>query len=187
MKGMKQRLFVDMDGTLAVFRPVDHLEALYEEGYFYNLPPQMEVVEAVRMLAKSGNYEVYIMSSVLSDSHFALAEKNLWLDRYLPEIDVGHRIFPPCGENKLEYVPDGVRESDCLLDDYSKNLHEWEPPAKGIKLMNGINGTRGTWAGEKVQHDVLPEQMAARLMMIMERLSPEKLPKPEPKMRTPRL
>lgn len=26
----KQRLFVDMDGTLAVFTPVDELETLYE-------------------------------------------------------------------------------------------------------------------------------------------------------------
>ncbi len=30
----KQRLFVDMDGTLSVFTPVKELEALYEKGYF---------------------------------------------------------------------------------------------------------------------------------------------------------
>lgn len=29
----KKRLFVDMDGTLAVFRNVDTLETLYEKGY----------------------------------------------------------------------------------------------------------------------------------------------------------
>ena len=32
----KQRLFVDIDGTLAVFKPVDTLETLYEKGYLKN-------------------------------------------------------------------------------------------------------------------------------------------------------
>lgn len=35
----KQRLFVDMDGTLAEFKPVDTLEVLYEKDYFLNLKP----------------------------------------------------------------------------------------------------------------------------------------------------
>lgn len=30
----KQRLFVDIDGTLAVFKPVDTLETLYEKRVF---------------------------------------------------------------------------------------------------------------------------------------------------------
>ena len=34
---MKNRLFVDMDGTLAVFKTVDTMETLYEKGYFKNL------------------------------------------------------------------------------------------------------------------------------------------------------
>lgn len=46
----KQRLFVDMDGTLAVFRKVDELETLYEKGYFLNLAPQKNVLAAVREL-----------------------------------------------------------------------------------------------------------------------------------------
>jgi len=35
---MRPRLFVDMDGTLAVWNNV-YLEQLYEPGYFRNLPP----------------------------------------------------------------------------------------------------------------------------------------------------
>ena len=47
MKQEKQRLFVDMDGTLAVFRQVDELETLYEKGYFLNLAPQRNVLAEI--------------------------------------------------------------------------------------------------------------------------------------------
>ena len=84
----EKRLFVDMDGTLAVFKPVDELETLYEQGYFLNLQPQENVVEAIReIITKHPEIEVNILSAYLSDSEYALAEKNKWLDRYLPEID----------------------------------------------------------------------------------------------------
>lgn len=47
----KQRLFVDMDGTLAVFTPVDTLETLYEKGYFLYFNAAHNVVNAVRQLS----------------------------------------------------------------------------------------------------------------------------------------
>jgi len=43
-----KRLFVDMDGTLAVFTPVNQLETLYQEGYFANLKPIDNVVGAIK-------------------------------------------------------------------------------------------------------------------------------------------
>lgn len=146
----KQRLFVDMDGTLAVFKPVDELETLYEEGYFKRLAPQRNVVEAVRkIIMEHPEIEVNILSAYLTDSEYALKEKNEWLDRYLPEIDQDHRIFVACGADKKEGIRDGIRKTDFLLDDYTKNLNEWQPPARGIKLLNGINHTRGSWAFDR--------------------------------------
>jgi len=44
----KNRLFVDMDSTLAKFTPVEQLETLYEEGYFYNQKPLISVVDAIK-------------------------------------------------------------------------------------------------------------------------------------------
>lgn len=150
----KQRLFVDMDGTLAVFQPVDELEALYEKGYFEKLAPHQNVVDAIRELSiNCPEIEVFILSSVLADSRYALEEKNRWLDRLLPEVDKAHRIFPPCGADKKDFVPGGIRESDCLLDDYTKNLTLWQPPAKGIKLLNGINATKGSWSHDRIRYD----------------------------------
>ena len=69
MNNKSQRLFVDMDGTLAVFRPVDTLEKLYEKDYFANLEPQMNVIDGIRHIIRNNpNIEVFVLSAVLSDS-----------------------------------------------------------------------------------------------------------------------
>ncbi|MCM1327940.1 MAG: hypothetical protein NC253_00730 [Ruminococcus sp.] len=142
----KKRLFVDMDGTLAEFKVVDTLERLYEPHYFERLKPNMNVVEAVKDIVKNRpEIDVYILSAVLTDSKYALYEKKNWLKEYLPEIPEDRCIFPPCGSDKKDFIPNGIRSDDFLLDDYSLNLNSWEPPARGIKLLNGINGNNGTW------------------------------------------
>lgn len=168
---MKNRLFVDMDGTLAEFKTVDTLETLYEENYFLCLRPQKNVVNAIRELVTSEpDIEVFILSSVLPDSKYALKEKNLWLDAYLPQIDYEHRLYPPCGSDKREYVASsygGVSERDYLLDDYSLNLHSWVSPARGIKLLNGNNGTRGTWQFDCISAEKSGEVLADNIRSIV--------------------
>lgn len=145
-----KRLFVDMDGTLAEFKETDTLEILYEKGYFRNLAPLKPVTDAVNELAGAGSVEVFILSACLSDSPYALEEKNGWLDEHTPRIDRAHRLFPPCGIPKVQWLQERgftIDKTDFLLDDYSLNLHEWERYGTGIKLLNGINHTKGTWQG----------------------------------------
>lgn len=168
MNEQRQRLFVDMDGTLAVFKPVDEMETLYEKGYFLNLTPQENVVEAIREIATNhSEIEVNILSAYLTDSKYALQEKNEWFDRHLPEIDSDHRIFVPCGTDKKEGIREGIRSNDFLLDDYTKNLNEWQPPARGIKLLNGINHTRGSWPHDRLRYDREPSALADSILSIM--------------------
>ncbi len=162
-----KRLFVDMDGTLAEFHPVDTMETLYEQGYFAQLAPHENVVNGIKTFMKENpETEVFILSSVLTDSPYAQTEKNEWLDRYLSEIGMENRIFVPCGSAKNEFVPGGVRENDALLDDYSKNLHEWS--GKTLKLMNGINGTKGSFQGEKISAEMPVAEFAERLASFCE-------------------
>lgn len=163
----KQRLFIDMDGTLAVFAP-QKLETLLEKGYFANLEPMQRTVDAAKMLATNPDIEVYIMSSVLSDSKYAIQEKNEWLDKNLPEIPTARRIYPVCGTDKKDYVPSGIRKDDVLWDDYTVNLASWEPPAKGVKLLNGINHTQGTWEGDRISYAKPPEEIANNVLEIMQ-------------------
>lgn len=85
----------------------------------------------------------------------------------MPEIDAEHRIFPPCGKDKKEYIPDGVKPTDYLLDDYTNNLALWQPPAKGIKILNGINDTNGIWKYDKLDFRKSGEEMANNINSIM--------------------
>jgi len=161
----RTRLFVDMDGTLAVWHPTKKLEELYEEGYFKNLEPYQEVVNAIKTIINSKpDIEVFILSAYLSDSSYALQEKNEWLDKYLPEIDRNHRCFCHCGTDKSLAVPDGIKVTDVLLDDYTLNLKDWCPPGVGIKLLNGINDTHKTWQGERVLRFQPAEKIAEAIL-----------------------
>lgn len=167
----KKRLFVDLDGTVAEFKHVDTLEVLYEEGYFRNLKPIPNMIKAVKFfLEKYPEIEVFSLSSVLTDSKYALEEKNAWIDEHLPEIDRNHRLYPPCGSSKKEYVLDKLRyigKNDYLVDDYTQNLLDWEPPAKGIKLLNGINHTNQTWKGNMLSVAKKPSALAQDICEVM--------------------
>lgn len=163
----KPRLFVDMDGTLTVFTPVDEVERLYEQGFFYNQEPHLEVIDAVDFVNRNvDEIEVFVLSAVLSDSKYARDEKNAWLDKYLPSVDKDHRIFTPCGEDKAHFISN-LKETDYLLDDYTKNLSDWQPPARGIKLLNGINHTRGSWAFDCLRYDKAREELASDIINIV--------------------
>lgn len=151
-----------MDGTLADFQAVASEEELFEQGYFANLKPQSNVIEAVKELSAREDIEIYILSAVLP-SPYAQSEKNEWLDRYLPEVDAAHRIFVPCGEDKGKYIGHSLGADDLLLDDYSKNLKSWCPPGRAVKLMNDINGNFGTWRGARISMHEPPKIIADKL------------------------
>lgn len=177
----KPRLFVDMDGTLAEFRKlhidVDELEdiqttqerlqeILRTPGYFRSLNPQTNVVEAVRRLAEGGEVEVFVITCYLEHCS-ALYEKNEWLDEYLSVIDKEHRIFVPDGKNKSCYVPGYVNKNDFLLDDYTYNLCDWNVFGTGIKLLNGINNTNGSWKYSALRYDKTPEELANDILRLI--------------------
>ncbi len=150
----RERIFVDMDGVLAKFNHVQSEEELYEKGYFANLKPLPTVVDGMkRYIKENPDKEIYILSAYLTESPYALQEKNEWLDRYLPEISSDHRIFCPCGKSKADYIIGGIQKTDILIDDYTKNLTQWkEQGGIGVKLLNGINHTRGTWQGYSIDY-----------------------------------
>ena len=182
---MAKRLFVDMDGTLAEWRTLDlHLdteeesnpllvakkleEILLTPGYYYALKPMQNMLDAVSGIClREPDIEVFILSCYLEAKGEAspLQDKNNWLHQYLPEVRMDHRIFVPDGFQKSEFVLGGIGEEDYLLDDYTKNLHEWEQAGgKGIKVLNGINSTKGTWKGLRVNALKPPEEILQNIL-----------------------
>ncbi len=143
------RIFVDMDGTLAKWNNVE-FEQLFEQGYYRNLEPNAALVAEVRGLIQNGN-DVYILSAYLTESDYAYQEKLDWLDEHIPELTAEKTILLPYGENKAAYLKEHyspIAHDDVLIDDYTQNLLEWRDyGGEGIKYLNGINHTRGTWKG----------------------------------------
>ena len=87
----------------------------------------------------------------------------------MPEISRDRRIFVPYGTDKGEYLksigfnPNG---SDILLDDFTPNLRTWH--GVGVKLLNGINGTHGTWTGYVVNGKGSADVVAKSLLGILQ-------------------
>jgi len=135
-------IFFDMDGVLAVYDK-NTVNFMYNKGFFLNRPPIKNMIEVVQKLSKE-NYNIYILSTII-DSPFCSKEKDLWLDEHLPEIKNEKRFFVPYGTTKADFAKTKVHlesSQNILIDDYTKNLREWEDvnDSISIKFMNGING-----------------------------------------------
>lgn len=148
----KERVYVDMDGTIVVYDPEAKLEDYRRPGFFINREPNESMLLAVKILITRG-YDVYVLSAVYIDTT-AKEEKLAWLKKYLPELweyyddPLAHIIFTPCGENKMLYIPQ-PQNTDVLLDDYTVNLRGWLIGI-AIKCVNGINWSNRTWTGYAV-------------------------------------
>lgn len=150
---MNQRIFVDMDGTLAKWQEVNNESELYQKGFYENLLPNNNLLNGIKKLINEGK-DIYILSSFLNGSEYALAEKNIWLDKYLPELPKDKRIFVNYGDNKTIYIPNGITKNDYLIDDHTKNLIDWEESGgTGIKFLNGINHKKGRWQKLMLKED----------------------------------
>ena len=155
-------LFLDMDGCLAEYKDVP-LKALYEQGYFANLKPIENVVNGLKMFtAEHPEVKVSVLSCVLNDRPNTAEEKIAWLKEYCPFL-MESVYFVPCGTDKSILAND---EENYLLDDYSKNVLEFENASDkhhGIKLLNGMNGQGVKWKGISISSALSPKAFADSL------------------------
>ncbi len=172
-RGMSmKRLFIDMDGTLACFyEDAKCLENMWEPGFFLNLKPYPNIIEAIHLfIYYHPDVEVGIASSVIT-SPYCKEEKDHWIDLYLPEIKRENRFFPPVGKSKAS-VLNHITKEDYLLDDYNNGLDLFiKDGGSAIKFKNDINhlGKVGSlWQGDLIDYEQPPYAIVKELEKIME-------------------
>lgn len=142
------RIFFDMDGVLAEYKQVP-VEEYLRKGFFAELPPRPDALQALADLAEDPRFEVHTLSAVFAENPYAKEEKREWLRRHLPEKTLRRltSLFCVCGESKADAVPGGIRPTDILIDDHNANLLDWQKHGVAIKMLNGINDKHGSWKG----------------------------------------
>ena len=149
-----KRLFIDLDGTIAKFNVKNALERFdKEEGFFAKLGAY-KGVEKINELALTN--QVFVISA--SPNEQADKDKMIWLKKYLFNIKQENITICRIGENKAKIIQDKynivINENCLLLDDYTKNLVEWENfGGKGIKRITKVsdNSTK-KWKGLELKN-----------------------------------
>ena len=172
MNKEKKRLFLDMDGVSARFYIPGCIEGMKEPGFFRNLEPYENLCEAIRIIRKNYRQDVhvYILSAV--DDNDASEDKMEWATDQFGTIGCFFTDFQTSKADCVERASGRkVSKNDYLLDDYSKNLVEWESAGGvAIKFRNELNG-RGwngyNFRGHTVFFDQEPEELAHDLLVIL--------------------
>lgn len=143
------KIFLDMDGTLARFNVKNALVRFEDEkGFFANLLAY-KGIENINEITKKGN--VYIISA--SPNIYADMDKKIWLKKYLPNLNNENILLCRNGQNKAKFIENKLNikiDQNCyLLDDYTRNLIEWEQAGgTGIKRITKVSdNSRKLWKG----------------------------------------
>jgi len=184
-KNKKICVYLDMDGTLTEWRNIkltssenvnadeladELMRVLLTPNYYYSLTPNEIFLLAIKELIEEySDIEFYILScypGTINDSPYK--EKNEWCDKYIPEIPAYRRIFIPYGKDKSDYISNGVKEDDYLIDDKTSNLVEFERAGgNGIKVLNGCNHSNGSWKGNRISIFESKEEIKKALLNII--------------------
>lgn len=148
-----RKIFLDMDGTIAKFNVKNALKRFDNELNFFANLKAYKYIEIINELAKNNN--LYIISA--SSNERTDKDKMIWLKKYLSNINEKNITFCRLGENKAKVIENKYQikiDKDCfLLDDYTKNLQEWESVGgTGIKrLTSKADNSRKIWKGFQIK------------------------------------
>ena len=144
-----KRIFLDLDGTLARFNVRNALARFETEKGFFAKLLAYKGIETINEMAKAGN--LYIISA--SPNMYTDLDKKTWIKKYLPNMPSQNILLCRLGVNKARYIENKLNikiDKNCyLLDDYTKNLNEWEENnGTGIKRITSVsdNSTK-KWKG----------------------------------------
>lgn len=150
---MNKKVFLDLDGTLAKFNVRNALERFDKEVGFFAKLGAYKGIEVVNELAKTN--QLFIISA--SPNEQADKDKMVWIQKYLPNVSIDNITFCRIGQNKAQIIEEKYSikiDNNCyLLDDYTKNLNEWENfGGLGIKRLTSVaDNSRKLWKGLQIK------------------------------------
>jgi 5'(3')-deoxyribonucleotidase len=126
MNERKKIIYIDMDGVLVNFEQAiqnfftnhPHLKERYRNnpdhihGIFRNPPPVEGAIEAVKKLAESGKYELFIATAAPWGNPEAATDKRYWIEQYFGNL-FHKKMFVTHRKDLLM--------GDYLIDDRIKN------------------------------------------------------------------
>lgn len=149
-----KKIFLDLDGTVARFNVRNALERFAKEEGFFKRLRAYKNIEEINEMAKQGN--VYIISA--SPNTQADNDKIEWIQEHLFNIPKENIVICRIGENKAEIIKSKLNiiidKTTILLDDYTKNLVEWESAGGvGIKRLTKVaDNSTGKWKGLAIRN-----------------------------------
>ena len=167
------RIFFDIDNTLARTRQaMDTFERIYENNFFTRLSPYANMVDAVNCLIDERKTEVFFLTSYPSDAN-CYAQKKDWIKKYCPQASLDNLITYLPDMDLTAYIPLGVLPGDVLVDDYNKNLVNWNrkggTSVKFVGDMTSVNRPQEKgWERFTVAHTDLPSTIAKGLYALSE-------------------
>lgn len=150
---MNKKVFLDLDGTLAKFNVRNALERFDKEVGFFTKLGAYKGIEVVNELAKTN--QLFIISA--SPNEQADKDKMVWIQKYLPNVSIDNITLCRIGQNKAQIIEEKYSikiDNNCyLLDDYTKNLNEWESfGGLGIKRLTSVaDNSRKLWKGLQIK------------------------------------
>lgn len=150
---MNKKVFLDLDGTLAKFNVRNALERFDKEVGFFAKLGAYKGIEVVNELAKTN--QLFIISA--SPNEQADKDKMVWIQKYLPNVSIDNITLCRVGQNKAQIIEEKYSikiDNNCyLLDDYTKNLNEWESfGGLGIKRLTSVaDNSRKLWKGLQIK------------------------------------
>ena len=134
-------IYYDMDNCLVLFNKRGHemesLHKAFSKGYFKKLKP-LDDSEIVIPLLQNIGINVCVLSACLP-TVYCMEEKEYCLKKYFPTIKKENIFFIPKGMKKSDYVID--IQNSILVDDFGKNLDEWEH-AGGIAIKKSSSNKK---------------------------------------------
>ncbi len=161
---MTAKIYFDMDGVLAKWDTASGVEDTFQPEYFLHREPEVNIINALKMIKTDGFADAAVLSAAYSTTN-AGEEKLQWLQAQ--GINVPAYIVP-YGHSKNMFVPKN-EDVSLLVDDYTRNLRDWEtvPNHIGVKFVNGVNSTNGTWEGFRLDYRMDAEHMLLTLKGIV--------------------